>query len=579
MRFSRFHSCDLQVHTPADRQHRYDDAGGPLPNSTFATMFMETHAEAGVEVIAVTDHNRVDWYPMLSEAGEACGVFVFPGLEVSVNGCHLLAIWDRSKEGFSLAERFVQSLWPPGQSPFRHNGDPRPVASGQVLEVASRAAEHRALVFAPHATAKNTGLFARGVCKNNDEVARSGSVLGFDVYGDKKADVLRNPKSVFGGLLPPWFISGDVRSLDQIGQRTTYLKLAPEPTLEGIRQAFLMPDTRLRFPQALHSEWHHVSGVQFIESSIPKWPRIESVEIEGGFHSGLKAGLGPGLNAIIGGKGTGKSTLVEIIRYVIDGGKPLLDDGSKNRSINFRANAEASIGIVDEQNEPYQIHRSGDDAPARLLRNGEDTEVEVRRRFAVTVFGQRELQELVKREGLLRKFVASQAGPEGEDETRQESSLVDQLRSADTELTQLESALHRMQDHEEELKDIQERLLRAHGKGAESLVEESNTLAQSDRSVGSVLGWSSVVSEAVDALASKLPAPALTTHPLIPAQLRGDLEKLEGVVRKTVDDLRSAVQLSEDAMTASSDAWREITPTRATPNPVGSCRSWDRESK
>ena len=80
---------------------------------------METHAEAGVEVIAVTDHNRVDWYPMLSEAGEACGVFVFPGLEVSVNGCHLLAIWDRSKEGFSLAERFVQSLWPPGQSPFR----------------------------------------------------------------------------------------------------------------------------------------------------------------------------------------------------------------------------------------------------------------------------------------------------------------------------------------------------------------------------------------------------------------------------------------------------------------------------
>ena len=440
---------------------------------------------------------------------------------------------------------------------FQTNGDPRPVASGQVLEVASRAAEHRALVFAPHATAKNTGLFARGVCKNNDEVARSGSVLGFDVYGDKKADVLRNPKSVFGGLLPPWFISGDVRSLDQIGQRTTYLKLAPEPTLEGIRQAFLMPDTRLRFPQALHSEWHHVSGVQFIESSIPKWPRIESVEIEGGFHSGLKAGLGPGLNAIIGGKGTGKSTLVEIIRYVIDGGKPLLDDGSKNRSINFRANAEASIGIVDEQNEPYQIHRSGDDAPARLLRNGEDTEVEVRRRFAVTVFGQRELQELVKREGLLRKFVASQAGPEGEDETRQESSLVDQLRSADTELTQLESALHRMQDHEEELKDIQERLLRAHGKGAESLVEESNTLAQSDRSVGSVLGWSSVVSEAVDALASKLPAPALTTHPLIPAQLRGDLEKLEGVVRKTVDDLRSAVQLSEDAMTASSDAWRE----------------------
>ena len=555
--FSRFHSCDLQVHNPADRQQGYGDVGGPTPNPSFARTLIEAHANAGVEVIAVTDHNRVDWYPVLSEAGEACGVFVFPGLEVSVNGCHLLAIWDRTEESFGLAERFAESLWPPGQSRFTHNGDPRPVASGQVLEVAARATEHRALVFAPHATAKRIGLFARGVCNNHVEVAQSGSVLGYDVYGDRNADVLRNPNSVFRGALPPWFISGDVRLLDHVGQRTTYLKLAPEPTLEGIRQAFLMPDTRLRFPKALCSAWQHVLGLQFIESPTPTWPRIESVDIQGGFHSGLKAGLGPGLNAIIGGKGTGKSTLIEIIRYVADAGEPLLDDGNRNRRVNFRANAEANIGIVDDQDESYEIHRSGDGAPARLLRNGRDTEVGVRRRFTLTVFGQRELQELVSREGMLRKFVASQAGPEWEDTTRQESALIDDLRASDTELTQLESTLHRMQEHVEELKDIQERLMRAHDRGAHSLVDASNGLAETDRDVSRLLAWPNQVSEATDGLERKLPAPNIPSHPLTPENLQGDMNKLEVVVSKAVVDLRSALQIAEHDIRRSSEDWRK----------------------
>ena len=557
MAFSRFHNSDLQVHTPADRQQQYGNVGGREPNSPFARTLMEAHAKAGVEIIAVTDHNRVDWYPVLQEAGQACGVFVFPGLEISVNGCHLIVLWDRSDEGYELAQHFVQTLWPPGQSPFFDNGDPKPVTSGQVLEVAERVATHLALVFAPHSTAKNIGLFAKGVCRNHVEVARSGHVLGFDVCGNKNADVLINPKGVFGSILPPWFISGDVRSLDHIGQRTTYLKLSPEPTLEGIRQAFLMPDTRLRFPQALHSGWHHVSGAQFLESPKPSWPRLESVEIEGGFHSGLKADLAPGLNAIIGGKGTGKSTLIEIIRYVIDGSEPLVEDGRANRRFNFRANAEAKIAIVDYQDEPYIIHRSGDDAPARLLRNCRDTGVDVRRRFDVTVFGQRELQELANREELLRDFVASQAGSEWERAIKEESNLIGALCSADIELGRLESDLDRMQEYTEEKKDIEERLLRAQDKGADSLVEESNALAKLDRAVTEVLAWPGAVSAAVDSLEKTLPAPVLTIHHLIPESPQGHSTKLEAAVKGVVGELRSAMNSASADMEALSTEWRK----------------------
>ena len=234
-----------------------------------------------------------------------------------------------------------------------------------------------------------------------------------------------------------------------------------------------------------------------------------------------------------------------------------MDDGRRNLRINFRANAEAKIGIVDDQDEPYQIHRSGDGATARLLRNGQDTEVGVRRRFTATVFGQRELQELVNREGLLRKFVASQAGPEWEDTTRQESALIDKLRASDTELTQLESTLYRMQEHVEELKDIRERLMRAHDRGVSSLVDASNGLAEADRSVSRLLAWPSQVSQATERLERKLPAPNLPSHPLTPENLQGDMNKLEVVVSKAVSDLRLALQTAEHDIRRSSEDWRQ----------------------
>lgn len=80
MGFSRFYLCDLQVHTPADARQGYGDVGGRDPNRAFADRLVKAHAEAGVQVLAVSDHNRVDWFPVLRDAGDAVGVWVFPAM-------------------------------------------------------------------------------------------------------------------------------------------------------------------------------------------------------------------------------------------------------------------------------------------------------------------------------------------------------------------------------------------------------------------------------------------------------------------------------------------------------------------
>lgn len=170
MTYSRFYLSDLQVHTPADRQHRYGDVGGPEPNADFARQLIEAHRRAGVEVIAVSDHNRVDWYPLLRQFGEEAGVHVFPALEFSVNRCHLLAIWDCTEDGHRLANRFLQQLWRPEEDLFDQQGNPRPVSIGQVRDAAEKALEHNALILAPHATQSDIGFFARGVCTNRANI-------------------------------------------------------------------------------------------------------------------------------------------------------------------------------------------------------------------------------------------------------------------------------------------------------------------------------------------------------------------------------------------------------------------------
>ena len=83
-----------------------------------------------------------------------------------------------------------------------------------------------------------------------------------------------------------------------------------------------MPEQRIRFPEGLRNKFGHVLGVQFLDSPEPTWPRLTDIAIKGGFHNGLSVALGPGLNAIIGGKGTGKSTTIEILRHACAAPEP-----------------------------------------------------------------------------------------------------------------------------------------------------------------------------------------------------------------------------------------------------------------
>jgi hypothetical protein len=63
---------------------------------------------------------------------------------------------------------------------------------------------------------------------------------------------------------------------------------------------------------------------QLTEETFPaSHHRILALTITGGFLDGLRLDFSDGLNCIIGGRGTGKTTVLEFIRYLLCSDDPL----------------------------------------------------------------------------------------------------------------------------------------------------------------------------------------------------------------------------------------------------------------
>ena len=82
--------ADLHVHTPASFTDPEKDFRDATPEDVVR------HAvAAGLDIIAVTDHNTAEWCDKVRTAAEGAPITVFPGIEISTPQGHLLAIFDQ----------------------------------------------------------------------------------------------------------------------------------------------------------------------------------------------------------------------------------------------------------------------------------------------------------------------------------------------------------------------------------------------------------------------------------------------------------------------------------------------------
>jgi ABC-type lipoprotein export system ATPase subunit len=177
------------------------------------------------------------------------------------------------------------------------------------------------------------------------------------------------------------------------------------PTLEALRLACRDPESRVRLSHEINPAYYS---------------RIEKIVVHRGYLEDVQVELSPNLNAIVGGRGTGKSTLIEAIRYALQQ-TPSSKDAERVHdgiiSENFakeKAGIELTITSYQQNSERYVISRYHGEPPKVLDENGMVLKLSPKDILPrAEVYGQNELLAIVQnaqaKAALLSRFLPDDA--------------------------------------------------------------------------------------------------------------------------------------------------------------------------
>ena len=185
----------------------------------------------------------------------------------------------------------------------------------------------------------------------------------------------------------------DPKSLADIGKgdRQTYLKIG-EYSYSAIK--FALQDFENRVAETI-PDIHH--------------GYIESLSFQGGKFDGQKIIFSPELNTLIGIRGSGKSSILEAIRYIL--GIPIQTDKEYKEALVksvFESGGKAVLSVADKHGKKYTISRIFGERINVLDEDGNDLNITPLSLFdGVQYFGQKDLSSSTDHENRLLENIVS----------------------------------------------------------------------------------------------------------------------------------------------------------------------------
>lgn len=295
--------------------------------------FAEAIVNSKLDMVAITDHMKCDYACRLSESAAGGGICILPGMEVSLRPSaplntfrlHILVIFPEKHSHEQICK-----ILPPDMQSERDRDGKEEIGDVELSSFIANVHAHGGICIAAHIDTD------RGVRKTFRQLGRDGIVFyadgekitakeekgisdefkewlllaGFDaieVAKDTDKEHYRWVSDLKGTAVSiPVIMKNDAHRVEdlELEELHTHIKMT-KLCFEDLKQAFLFPDTRIRFP-----------------SDVPGTPspRILGLEIiagdERGFFKPLRAVFSDNLTCLIGPRGSGKSTMIEALRYV-----------------------------------------------------------------------------------------------------------------------------------------------------------------------------------------------------------------------------------------------------------------------
>lgn len=321
---NHYKKCDLQVHSPRDRNWKGDNCVTEEERGVYSKAFVKECREAGVNAVAITDHHDMVFVEYIKAAAKAelddvgetlpedQQLVVFPGIELTLHQPPMqgLLIFDAD---------FPEALFPTvlgslslAQAPKTDSKTAitQAIPSATIGNINAIYAKMDATdgvkgryIFLPHVKESWHKTLMR---KDFHEAYAKMPCVGGYVDGKFEGGGVGYLKILNGEVDAYDFKSIAVlQTTDYRADKTlaeldtaTWIKWK-EPTAEALRQACLAKESR----------------ISLVEPEIPNI-FIEKIDVtNSSFLSKFDLDLNPQLNSIIGGRGTGKSTILEYLRW------------------------------------------------------------------------------------------------------------------------------------------------------------------------------------------------------------------------------------------------------------------------
>ena len=363
---ARWWKFDVHTHTPASVDYGRGCDHESLRQITPEDWLL-AYMRAEVDCVAVTDHNSGQWIDRLKTALSCLEqerpssyrpLYLFPGVEITANGgIHVLAVFDVCNTGSDVDKLLgaVDYRGEPGKSDVAANKSLIEVVKAiteaggtpilaHIDKPSSAFTELRGNTLAP--LLEFDGLYAMEVhdasCIEDQKLYQRCKAVWTEVLGSDA----HHPDGSSGQRFP--------------GSHFTWVKMA-QPSIEGLRLA-LLDGEGFSIRRGSSSEPNN-------PSPLPKHV-IDRIEIANAQYMGRGASaelrFSPWFNALVGGRGTGKSTVVHALRLSSGKMRELtkLDENSEPRLTFERFNqvprSKFEIGgLTDETKIVWAVVRDG----------------------------------------------------------------------------------------------------------------------------------------------------------------------------------------------------------------------------
>ena len=536
--------ADFHLHTKADKEFKYTG-----DENAFLGAYVEALKKAGIGLAVVTNHNKFDAgeFNALRKRASKDGIGVLPGVELSVNdgsnGVHTLIVFSDEwvAEGNDLINQFLGTAFAgkPKAQYEQENGR----CNFNLVETLKELEKYNRGFFVVFAHVEaDSGLWAEldggRLMDLSKEPLIKKYCLGFQkVRTHDKSAKCRTKVQSWWENYPAELEGSDAKALDEVGRgQRTFLKIG-DHGFDAVK--FALKDFRFRVttevPKLVHS---HVNAVRY----------------EGGLLDGIRIPFSPEMNCLIGIQGSGKSSVLESLRYALD-----IDFGEESADIDYKdelldhvlkSGGKVIVEATDRTGTKYEV--------SRILGHDSDVYVDGVHRPGVAVretvvckplyFGQKDLSAAGKGFGqdIVEKLVGSSLT-----EVREKiESTAEDLESAVEELLSTQTDADLLAKREADLKNVNYRLeqFEKHGLKAKlekqvefgadtAFVADVNEIAEEWRE-----GLENTIATAEEAI-EDLEIPVFKTNAAFFTKYDGKLKALF----KTVDDAKAVLKNVEKA--------------------------------